>query len=248
MQLLETQILYLGLIMTNLSTIFTPALWLQDAGFGAYIVGNQVRDLLLGTESDRNDVDIATSALPQEVVSVLRRNNIIPSIVDEKFGTVAFVYEGKHYEVTTFRQDIYHGDFSVIKRYPDEIKFVKLVAQDAERRDFTINAIYYNPKTKRYLDYLGGQKDLKSKTLRAIGDPEIRFQEDPIRILRAIRMHHALGFKYETKTAKQIEQLAGAVKKVSPGVVKKELQKLQQLPQYPAMREELKSLGLIQVV
>lgn len=224
----------------------TPVLWLQDGGHNAYLVGNQVRDRLLGITTDHSDVDVATSAKPSEVVSVLRHNNIIPSYVDEKFGVVAFAYEGLHYEVTTFRQDIYGPDFSVVKRYPDEIRFVKLVAQDAQRRDFTINAIYFNPKTQRYLDYVDGMADIEKKLIRVIGDPTIRFQEDPIRILRAIRFRYLLGFEYDPATKEAIQEMAGHVKKVSPGVIKKELQKLQTLKNYPAAREELRKLGLIQ--
>lgn len=231
--------------MTN-TLIPTPVLWLQESGHNAYLVGNQVRDRLLETITDSLDVDVATSAHPNEVVTVLRHNNIIPSYVDEKFGVVSFSYEGLHYEVTTFRQDIYGPDFSVVKRYPDEIRFVKLVAQDAQRRDFTINAIYFNPKTQRYLDYVDGMADIEKKIIRVIGDPSIRFQEDPIRILRAIRFRYLLGFEYDSATKDAIQEMAGHVKKVSPGVVKKELQKLQELKNYPAAREELRKLGLIQ--
>lgn len=232
--------------MTN-SSIPTPALWLQESGHSAYLVGNQVRDRLLGIVTDHADVDVATSAKPSEVVTVLRRNNIIPSFVDEKFGVVSFTYEGSHYEITTFRQDIYGRDFSVVKRYPDKIRFVKLIAQDAERRDFTINAIYFNPKTKRYMDYLNGMQDLENKVIKVIGDPRVRFLEDPIRILRAVRFRNLLGFEYDPATKEAIKEFAPHVKKLSPGVLKKELQKLQSLKHYPAAREELRKLGLIQV-
>lgn len=233
--------------MNNPSSISTPLFWLQEAGFDAYLVGNQVRDRILNLQTDRSDVDIATSALPSEVASVLRHNNIIPSFIDEKFGVVSFIYENSKYEATTLRQDIYHGDFANIKRYPDEIRFVKLLAQDAVRRDFTINAIYFNPKTKRYLDYVDGLADIKNKVIRAIGDPEIRFQEDPLRILRAVRLHHLLGFDYDANTLKAIQKYSGHIKKVSPGVVKKELQKIQELEHYAQAKEELKKLGLIQI-
>lgn len=233
--------------MNNQSLIFNPLFWLQEAGFDAYLVGNQVRDRILNIDTDRGDVDIATSATPSEVALVLRHNNIIPSFIDEKFGVVSFTYEHSKYEATTLRQDIYYGDFTNIKRYPDEIRFVKLLAQDAVRRDFTINAIYLNPKTKRYLDYVDGLVDIKNGVIRAIGDPNIRFQEDPLRILRAVRLHHLLGFEYEAKTLKAMELYSGHIKKLSPGVVKKELQKIQELDQYPQAKEELRKLGLIQI-
>jgi len=227
------------------SDINTPVFWLQAAGFSAYLVGNQVRDRLLGIESDRADVDIATNARPQQVVRVLEKNNLIPTIVDEKFGVVSFTFANIHFEITTFRQDFYRRDFELVKRYPDEVKFVSVAAQDAPRRDLTINAIYLNPKTGKYLDYVGGLADLKQKTIRIIGDPDIRFQEDPLRILRAIRFKHLLGFKYEHKTQSALQQSAPLLKKISPNVVKKELKKLQGLPRYQAIRAELIKLGII---
>ena len=230
-------------IMIN-PNITTPVLWLQEAGYSAYLVGNQVRDALLRAESDSHDVDIATTALPEEVIAVLRKNNIIPKLMDDKFGVVNFVFEGYDFETTTFRQDIYHFDTNNPRRYPDQIKFVKLVAQDALRRDFTVNAIYFNPKTKEHLDYVDGLNDLSAKRLRVIGEPGIRFQEDPLRILRAIRFKHVLGLHYDPATAKAIKQFATEVRKLSPGVIKKELAKLDSIPQVRAAKAELMTLGL----
>ncbi|MFH0905605.1 MAG: hypothetical protein V1826_02690 [bacterium] len=229
--------------------INTPIFWLQDSGFSAYLVGNQVRDRLLSLESDRFDVDVATNALPRQTMSVLNKNNIIPSSVDEKFGVVTFRYEDVVYEITTFRQDIYSSDFDQIKRYPDLIKFVQVAAEDAPRRDLTINAIYFNPKTRKYLDYVGGMPDIKNRVIRMIGDPKIRFQEDPIRLLRAVRFKHLLGFKYDPATLRAIQAGARLIKKLSPSIVKKELRKLQSLPGYNLkIRRELQDLGLIQAL
>ncbi len=225
--------------------INTPVFWLQDAGHSAYLVGNQVRDRLLGIESDRSDADISTSARPNQVVKILQRNNIIPTIVDEKFGVVSFTYSQVHFEITTFRHDIYRQELELIRRYPDEIKFVSVAAHDAPRRDLTINAIYFNPKTGKYLDYVGGMEDIKKKRIRVIGDPLIRFQEDPIRVLRAIRFRHLLGFKYDPATWSAIQVSGSLLKKVSPNIVKKELQKLQTIPQYRAARVELVKLGIV---
>jgi len=227
--------------------INTPVFWLQDAGYSAYLVGNQVRDRLLGMESDRSDVDIATNARPNHVARVLQRNNIIPTIIDEKFGTVSFTHNQIKFEVTTFRQDIYRQDFDLIKRYPDEIRFVSVAAQDAPRRDLTINAIYLNPKTGKYLDYCGGLADLESKIIRLIGDPKLRLLEDPIRILRVIRFKHLLGFKYDRATWSAVTKSGGLLKKVSPNVVKKELQKLQDLRNYGTARADLVRIGLIKI-
>lgn len=238
---------YLEFKMTTDQSIFTPALWLQEAGYDSYIVGNQVRDRILGVVTDRSDVDIATSALAAEVVQVLRQNGITPQIVDEKFGVVSFSYETRHYEMTTFRQDLYGQDSLGLKRYPDEIRFVRLVAQDAVRRDFTINAIYLNPKTNRYLDYVDGMQDIKSKTIRTIGDPKTRFLEDPVRILRAVRLRHVLNFDYDPKTAAAMLATCKHIQVLSPAVIKKELRKLEQVPNYPLAKIELGRLGLTEL-
>lgn len=227
----------------------TPIFWLIEAGFSAYLVGNQVRDKILDIETDASDVDVTTNALPKQVMSMLRDNNIIPSTVDEKFGVVAFKYNDISYEVTTFRQDVYTSDFSQVKRYPNAIKFVQVAAEDAPRRDLTINAIYFNPKTGKYLDYFDGLKDIKNKIIKVVGDPNIRFQEDPIRLLRAVRFKNLLGFKYDPKTHKALKEYSHLIKKVSPSVIKKELQKLQNLPGYNSViKRELQVLGLIQTL
>ena len=227
----------------------TPVFWLQDAGYSAYLVGNQVRDRLTKTESDRRDVDIATNALPHQVISVLRKNNLLPGSVDEKFGVVAFRYNEVLYEITTFREDVYRRDFEHISRYPDEIRFVQVAAQDAPRRDITINAIYLNPKTGKYLDYVDGLEDLKNRTIRLIGDPVTRLLEDPIRILRVVRFKHLLGFKYDPKTAKALKASGHLLKKLSPGVVKKEFAKIQSLPEYQTtVKRELRDLGIVQTL
>ncbi|MFA5010224.1 MAG: hypothetical protein WC553_03305 [Patescibacteria group bacterium] len=227
--------------------INTPVFWLQEADFSAYLVGNQVRDRLLGIESDRADVDIATNAHPNQVAQVLQKNNIIPTIVDEKFGVVSFTFSQIKFEITTFRQDIYRQDFDLVKRYPDEIRFVSVAAQDAPRRDLTINAIYFNPKTGKYLDYVGGLDDLNNKVIRLIGDPKIRLQEDPIRILRAIRFKHLLRFKYDRATWSALQHSGKLIGKLSPTVAKKELRKLQTIPHYHAARTDLVKIGIVKI-
>lgn len=225
--------------------INTPLFWLQEAGFSAYFVGNQVRSRLLELNTDPHDVDVATDATPQDVVRMLRHHNIIPGTVDEKFGVVAFRFNDVLYEITTFRRDIYSADMAHIKRYPEVVQFVQVAAQDAPRRDLTINAIYLNPKTGKYLDYVGGMADIKKKIIRVVGDPALRFQEDPLRILRAVRFKHELGFKYDPKTLSALKQYGFLIKNLSPGVVKKEYLKIQALPQYQAAKLELQKLGLV---
>lgn len=234
-----------NVISMNQQEINTPIFWLQDAGYSAYFVGNQVRDRILEVVSDPKDADVATNARPQEVVSVLRRNNIIPASIDEKFGVVSFRFNNILYEVTTFRKDVYNEDFAHVKRYPDRVEFLQVAAQDALRRDLTINAIYFNPKTSKYLDYVDGLVDIKNKTIRIIGDPNIRFQEDPLRILRTVRFRHALGFKYHPKTLAALKKHAFLIKKLSPGVLNKEFQKIQSLSSYQDARNELQKLGIV---
>jgi len=233
--------------MRKRNDINTPVFWLQGAGFSAYLVGNQVRDKILGIESDRTDVDIATNARPNQVAKVLEKNNIIPTIVDEKFGVVSFTFAQIRFEVTTFRQDIYRQDFELVKRYPDEIKFVSVAAQDAPRRDLTINAIYLNPKTGKYLDYVGGLDDIKNKIIRLIGDPKVRLQEDPIRILRTIRFKHLLGFKYDQATWSALVKSGRLIHKISPTIAKKELRKLQSISRYTGARADLIKIGIVRI-
>jgi tRNA nucleotidyltransferase/poly(A) polymerase len=225
--------------------INTPLFWLQEAGFSAYFVGNQVRNRLLDINSDSKDVDIATDATPADIARMLRNHNIIPGTIDEKFGVVAFRFNEVLYEITTFRKDIYSEDLAHVKRYPETVQFVQVAAQDAERRDLTINAIYLNPKTGKYLDYVGGLDDIKHKIIRVVGDPATRFQEDPLRILRAVRFKHELGFKYDAKTLAALKKHGFLVKKLSPGVLKKEYLKIQALPDYHKAKLELQQLGLV---
>ena len=222
--------------------------WLQDGGYTAYAVGNVVRDSLLGVVSDRLDVDIATSATPNQVADLLARRRLTASLIDAKFGVVAFAYEGIRFEVTTFRRDIYDPEFVTIKRYPDYIKFVKSPKIDSARRDLTINTIYFNPASGRYIDYVGGLTDLKAGVIRMVGDPQLRFMEDPIRMLRAIRFKHQLGFRYDRKTEQALASQAGLIGKVSSAVVKKELQKLQSIDEYAQAKQDLVRFGFIKLI
>lgn len=224
---------------------FQPVIWLQEANHKAYLIGNQVRNSLLGNSYDPKDIDIATSALPDEIVSVLRNHSVLPTHIDKKFGVVTFQLQGDEYEMTTFRKDIYDPEFDHIKRAPSKIIFIKDLDQDAIRRDFTINAIYLNPKTGHYLDPVSGKADLASNILRFIGDPEIRIKEDPLRVLRAIRFKNNLNLKYASDTEKALQQLGGLVHKLSTSILKKEFQKIQNLPNYQSARKDMQRFGII---
>lgn len=224
---------------------FQPAIWLQEAGFKAYLIGNQVRGKLLGSNYDPKDIDIATSALPSETATILRRQGILPSQVDDNFGVVTFQLQGSDYEITTFRQDIYDPQFDHIKRAPAKIIFVGDAKTDAARRDFTINAIYFNPVSGQYLDPFSGQDDLQAQALRFIGDPETRIKEDPLRVLRAVRFRHSLGLRYAASTERALQRLGSLVHQLPATILKKEFQKIQNLPNYQLARKDLQRFNII---
>lgn len=224
---------------------FAPLAWLKEADQRAYLVGNQSRNKLLGISYDPKDIDIAADALPLTTAAVMRRHGIVPIHIDEGFGVVAFSWQGSAYEITTWRQDIYDEQFDHIKRTPQRIVFVKDLEQDAARRDFTINAIYWDPTTGHFLDPVGGRQDLEHKILRVIGDPDVRFKEDPIRILRAIRFKHELGLRYDRATSAALKRQAKLIHKLATQTLKKEFQKIQNLLAYSAARREMQRLGII---
>jgi len=159
--------------------------WLTDAGYESYICGGAVRDYLLGKEP--HDYDITTSATPNQVMEVFKHYHVLPTGLQH--GTVTIMLSGGSYEVTTFRKD---GDYSD-SRHPDSVQFTSDIVEDLSRRDFTINAMAYNPEVG-LIDPFGGQEDLKNKIIRCVGNPRDRFNEDALRILRAIRFACQLDF------------------------------------------------------
>ena len=197
---------------------------LEKAGFEAYLVGGCVRDLLLGKEP--KDWDITTNAKPEEI------QKLFPdSIYENQFGTVGVKNRSedlalKIVEVTPYRLEGKYSD----KRHPDEIKFAKTVEEDLARRDFTVNALALNlaegMAAKKIIDPFGGQEDLKNKILRAVGNPEERFQEDALRLMRAVRFMAQLGFQIEDKTEAAIKKHAGLLEFISKERVRDELEKL----------------------
>ncbi len=145
-----------------------------------FLVGGAVRNTLLKKLS--HDFDFCTLTIPEENIKILEKNNINYFDKYKYFGTIIAKINSSSYHITTAREDIYDKNFNL-----KEIKFVNSIEQDAKRRDFTFNAIYMDMQTKKYQDPLNGMQDLKEKIIRFIGDIEIRIQEDPIRILRALR-------------------------------------------------------------
>jgi len=189
---------------------------LQDNGYRAYYVGGAVRDMLLGRRA--SDYDVATDA----PLSEIRR--LFPEAVPtgEDFGVLAVRRGETACEVATFRSDFAYSD----GRRPARIEFTREIRHDAARRDFTINALFYDPIRKELLDFVGGRKDLSSRLVRAIGDPHIRFTEDYLRMLRAVRIAANLNFEIEECTAAAIRQHAHLIKRVSPDRIRRELTRL----------------------
>ncbi len=208
---------------------------LHAAGHEAYAVGGCVRDSLLGREP--NDWDITTSALPQEVKS------LFPRTVDTgiRHGTVTVMIGTEGYEVTTYRIDGSYSD----GRHPDSVTFTGSLADDLCRRDFTINAMAYAPG-EGVVDLFGGQEDLESGVVRAVGDSLQRFSEDALRMMRAIRFAAQLGYRVEEETFHAIRKLAGTLDRVSPERIRTELDKLLLSP-HPGMFRLLWETGLTEV-
>lgn len=195
---------------------------LHTAGYAAYAVGGCVRDSLLGCTA--HDWDLCTSALPQQVMELFGAEQCIPTGLQH--GTVTIKYGGQLYETTTFRTEGSYTD----GRHPDEVQFVPDVREDLARRDFTINAMAYN-EAEGLVDPFGGQKDLQNGLLRAVGEPQQRFTEDALRILRLYRFAARFGFALDAATARAARQLAPHLDCISAERIQEELAKLLATPQ-----------------
>ena len=240
---------------------------LQDAGYEAYVVGGAVRDLLLGLRP--KDFDVATDATPEEVKALFRR----AFIIGRRFRIVHVVYgrgrEHEVIEVSTFRAHLDNRAAEQVKgnerTSKSELAGMKHAVdssgrvlrdnvwgpqdEDATRRDFTVNAMYYDPESQYLVDYHGGMQDSNKKVLRMIGDPVARYREDPVRIIRAVRFAaklSQLGFKLETKTAKPLAAMLGLLADVPQSRLFDEMLKLLQTGHALASIEQLQKLGLQQ--
>ena len=201
---------------------------LHAAGYAAYAVGGCVRDSLLGRTA--HDWDLCTSALPQQVMELFGAEQCIPTGLQH--GTVTIKYGGRLYETTTFRTEGSYTD----GRHPDAVQFVPDVREDLARRDFTINAMAYN-EAEGLVDPFGGQKDLQNGLLRAVGEPQQRFTEDALRILRLYRFAARFGFALDAATARAARQLAPHLDCISAERIQEELAKLLAAPQPGAYLE-----------
>ncbi len=192
---------------------------LADAGFSAYIVGGCVRDYFLGNQT--SDTDITTSAKPCEVEKILADKNIKVVETGLKHGTVTAVIDKTPFEITTFRTDGEYKD----SRHPQSVEFVEDVEQDLKRRDFTVNAMAYNDE-RGLVDLFGGREDIENRIIRTVGEPDARFKEDALRIMRALRFSSVLGFDIEEKTKKSIFDNMYLLENISAERIFSELSKL----------------------
>jgi putative nucleotidyltransferase with HDIG domain len=211
---------------------------LREADHSAYLTGGCVRDLLLGRTA--KDFDVATSARPDELLRLFPGSGQVGA----HFGVVLVHEEGFQVEVATFRSDLEYHD----GRRPDGVHFETDPRQDALRRDFTINALLLDPVSGEVLDFVNGRADLHAKLIRAIGDPERRFREDHLRLLRAVRFAARLGFDIEPETFAAIQCLAPLIRNVSAERVRDEIARI--LTEGGARRgfELLDSTGLLREV
>ncbi len=196
---------------------------LQERGFKAFVVGGAVRDLLLGR--DPKDFDVATDATPEEVRAAFRRSRII----GRRFQIVHCLCGQETVEVSTFRGPAIEADEKERKDAHGRLLRDNVWGtqeEDALRRDFTVNALFYDPATQEIVDYCGGWEDLRAKRLRIIGDPERRYREDPVRMLRAVRLSAKLGLEIEPATRKPIKPLADLLQNVPPARLFDEMMKL----------------------
>ncbi|MGB9602837.1 MAG: CCA tRNA nucleotidyltransferase, partial [Limisphaerales bacterium] len=188
---------------------------LKQAGFTAYWVGGCVRDMLLGKQP--HDYDIATNATPDLVEQLFEKT--IP--VGKQFGVMLVVVDGDSFQVATFRSETDYKD----GRHPQRVAFCD-PAEDARRRDFTINGLFYDPLKNEVIDYVNGKMDIERRLIRAIGCPDERFNEDYLRMLRAVRFAAQLGFEIEAATFAAIQKNAEKIKLISPERIRDELLKL----------------------
>lgn len=190
---------------------------LTRAGHQAYLVGGSVRDVLLGKEP--HDYDLTTSALPEEMLELFSHDKVLTNGM--KHGTLTLIKYGTAIEITTFRID---GEYSD-GRHPDDIEFTGNLYEDVNRRDFTINALCWNPEVG-LIDYADGEEDIKNRVIRCVGDPDRRFSEDGLRILRGLRFSSALDFEIDPVTAESAIHNKGKLSGIAVERILTEMKKL----------------------
>ena len=213
---------------------------LAAAGHRSWIVGGVVRDVLLGRHREAHDYDLATPATPDEVTALFRR--VVPT--GAAHGTVTVVLGGEAIEVTTFRGEGAYVD----GRRPGSVTFLAELEADLARRDFTMNALAWDPLAPDFRDPFGGQEDMRRRLVRAVGDPRARFAEDGLRPMRAVRFAAQLGYDLEPATREAIREALDVVRKVSVERICDELDRLVVAPHAPAALGLMRATGLLGVV
>jgi poly(A) polymerase len=213
---------------------------LRDQGHQAYLVGGCVRDMLLNRKTDREEHDVATSARTEEVIKLFRKT----LLVGAKFGVVLVGMGGHWIEVASFRSDESYSD----GRHPDRVR-IGTMQEDAERRDFTMNGLFLDPLDNQLIDLIDGRADIQNRVIRAIGDPDRRFKEDHLRMLRAVRFAGQLeNFALDPATADAIRRLAGHIVEISAERILEELKKLLAAQGRVAGLKLADELGLLQPI
>mgnify|MGYP001557994647 CR=1 FL=1 len=207
---------------------------LRAAGYVSYLAGGSVRDVLLARTP--KDYDIATEAKPEDVERLFAET--VP--IGRQFGIVLVVERGHAYEVATFRGEEGYSD----RRRPDTV-FWTSPERDAARRDFTVNALFYDPLNRQVIDFVQGVVDLEAKLIRFVGDPNERVNEDPLRMLRAVRLKNSLGFQYDGPTYQAIAKHAALIRHISSERILTELDRMWGDPTRAASLAELAELGLL---
>ncbi len=210
---------------------------LNSAGHLAHFAGGAVRDMVMGKKP--TDIDIATSATPEEVEKIFPKT--VP--VGKQFGVMIVIKDKTNFEVATFRSEAGYSD----KRRPDKVKWSD-AREDALRRDFTCNGLFYDPIKKRVIDYVGGEKDIEARILRFIGDPEERVNEDNLRILRAVRFKNILDFSYDSETKKALIENASKINNVSAERIREELNKILADKSRVQAIEDLSKFGILKQI
>ena len=216
---------------------------LEKAGFEAFLVGGCVRDLLLNRKP--KDWDITTNAVPEEIIPLYEK-----TVYENNFGTVAIILENtedktlKQIEITPYRTEGKYSD----KRHPDTVSFSKNINDDLSRRDFTVNALAYNPSKSQLIDLFEGIKDIKVKTIRTVGNSSDRFSEDALRMIRAIRFSCELGFAIESDTLQAIVETAQSISEISAERTRDEFVKIIMSPEPMVGIAMLQKTGMLKYI
>ena len=213
---------------------------IKNNGGEAYLVGGCVRDMVL--KKKPHDEDLTTSLTPDQVTAIFEKEGYKVLPTGLQHGTVTVMMDGEGYEITTFRKD---GDYSD-GRHPDSVEFSTNVNDDCSRRDFTFNAMYYDGK--EIIDTYGGQKDIKDKVIRTVGDPDARFNEDALRMMRAVRFSSKLGFIIAPEVTKSISKNKELIHSVSAERIQAEMTKMLQGPNKRYALETTQKTGLLKEV